>query len=67
MYSFVKNLPEWTAELKHVGGSSHNNKYVFITWITWIWYLRLLLKSVKIIQIWLKSDKNIGHFALRCK
>jgi hypothetical protein len=27
-----------------------------------IWYWRLLLQSVEIVRIWLKCDKNIGHF-----
>jgi hypothetical protein len=30
-----------------------------------IWYLRILRKSVKKIQVALKSDKNIGHFTWR--
>ena len=29
--------------------------------------LRLLIKSVERLQIWLKSDQNIGHFAWRLK
>jgi hypothetical protein len=27
-----------------------------------IWYSKLLRKSVQTLQIWLKPDKNIGHF-----
>jgi hypothetical protein len=32
-----------------------------------IWYWGLLRKSVEKIQIWLKSDKSIGHFTWRPK
>jgi len=31
-----------------------------------VFYWRLLWKSVEKIHIWLKSDKNVGHYVLSC-